>query len=141
MGKSGTLYGWGICKFLGINDLLDVDEKIVIDIVNPIVVMKNISYVTAGNTHAIAVTLDGKILAWGNPDNFSKKKSKFFNEPIDITAEIEDAKNIKIIKAARNFTVFVNKQNGLHVVGKELIFLQEKYELPFEVRNLECSDE
>jgi hypothetical protein len=81
----GVLYGWGICKFLGINNLLDKQEKIVIDIVNPIELMKDIEFVSAGFDHVVAFTKDRRIIGWGNVSSFSRKELKFAWLPLDIT--------------------------------------------------------
>jgi hypothetical protein len=48
--------------------------------------MKNIKYLSAGYRHTIAVTIDGRILIWGQLNGGSNRiLHQFSDKPLDIT--------------------------------------------------------
>ena len=56
--KLNTLYVWGVTT----NNLTNVDMTKTPDAIKP----GNVRYAAAGSDHAIAVTVDGKVVGWGN---------------------------------------------------------------------------
>lgn len=84
--------------------------------------MKDITFISTNYSHTIAITIDNRILAWGNSDNFSDGDHKFMMNPIDITSQLGDPTNIKAIKAGSYFTVIITHQNKLKLIGKTYKF-------------------
>lgn len=117
LNTEGVLFGWGDCQYLGISDLRDREEQVVPDIINPIILMKRIEYISAGLDHCVAITHNNRIIAWGNPSAFSERITHFVKEPIDITEEYGGREDIKLLKAGHGFTALVTQDNTIRIIG------------------------
>lgn len=92
------------------------------DIINPIILMKRIEYISAGLDHCVAITHKNRIIAWGNPSAFSDKITHFAKEPVDVTEEYGGRETIKLLKAGHGFTAFVTHDNTIHIIGATQAF-------------------
>lgn len=112
---TGVLYGWGVCKYLGVRQLQDSQERIIMDIVNPIEIMKDVKSITCGFDHAVVVMKDGRVLAWGEASSFSSREDFAFL-PVDLTEEYGHDEIVQI-KAGKGYTAVLTKDNTIHIHG------------------------
>lgn len=136
---TGVLYGWGVCKYLGVKQLQDSQERIIMDIVNPIEIMKDVKSITCGFDHAVVVMKDGRVLAWGESSCFSNRENFAFL-PVDLTEEYGHDEIVQI-KAGKGYTAVLAKANTIHIHGKRHNFPSRTYNLPFAASDFSCSYE
>lgn len=137
---TGTLYGWGLCKYLGIKQLQDSQERIVMDIVNPIEIMRDIKSIACGFSHTVAMTKDGRVLGWGEASSFSSRE-EFACLPVDLTEEYGHRDEIVQIKAGKGYTAVLTSNNVIHIHGKRHNFPEQTYKLSLPVTDISCSYE
>lgn len=80
--------------------------------------MKNVSKVSAGKDHAIVLTKQGKILAWGNMEYLSNTRKDFCNNVVDLTEEYGSvSKNDEIVCGTNYTCLYRSKEQKLILFG------------------------
>lgn len=109
------VYGWG----KNINGVLGTVEEHILMTDNPVKIngLQDIVKVSAGKDHALALSSDGKVYAWGGNENGQLgigKKIDFLYSPF----QVELLDNVKIIAAGDSYSFAVRHDGSVYSWGR-----------------------